>query len=655
MSAILNEDLPADPQFSNNAPSALQRIVRRCVEKNPEQRFQSALDAAFALDALSNSGTSTSAVATQTRSRRIWPWAVTALLLVGVAYLLATSGVAWYFHRGSATRAVTNSPPLEVHPLTESGHVFRAAASPDGRYVAYVNRGHGQDELRLLQVATRRDVQILPGSPLRIQNLHFTPDGNFIYFLQELKHENPQALGVFRIATLGGPAAPIATDAQMFGVTVSPDGKQIAYITQTATESLIVSVDPDGGNRRVLATRPLLRGFWSVEWSPSPDRLAATVAMEDYGLVPASVELPAGSIKQMSPGDYAVVGRPAWSPDGRTIFAPAISKGGGFYQIWAFDAHTGSSRPLTTSSTDYLQWSLSATSAGDLVANTITRDTTLWVADQTGQAHSIDSVRGEGFMGVTWVGDRIVTSNVREMIVHDADGRNPVTLRGYSNIYLQVTPCGPARVAYAAHEVNRRIHIASTDINTGSEAAITSGPRDQEPVCTPDGSTLVFVRWADQGTRRELMRRTLSSGEETVLHELGRSGNLPAFPAVTPDGKNVLWLEVDGTNPYEWLRMMPIAGGDAVKIRLSALSEAGSNLFVKSYALAPDGRSILFLQHDRDGVGNIWSVTLDGKPARKISDFRSDLVFAFDVSPDGRLVIVRGSRVSDVVLIKNVR
>src|SRR6516164_6866874 len=54
MAAILNEDPPPVSQLVPNAPPALQRIVNRCLEKNPEQRFQSASDLAFALEALSD-------------------------------------------------------------------------------------------------------------------------------------------------------------------------------------------------------------------------------------------------------------------------------------------------------------------------------------------------------------------------------------------------------------------------------------------------------------------------------------------------------------------------------------------------------------------------------------------------------------------------
>jgi tricorn protease-like protein len=70
---------------------------------------------------------------------------------------------------------------------------------------------------------------------------------------------------------------------------------------------------------------------------------------------------------------------------------------------------------------------------------------------------------------------------------------------------------------------------------------------------------------------------------------------------------------------------------------------------------APDGNSILCVRHDENGVGNIWSVPIDGKPPRRMTNFESERIFAFDVSPDNRLVVSRGNRVTDVVLIKNVK
>ena len=62
MSAILKEDPPDISLTNQNVPPGIERIVRHCLEKNPEQRFQSARDLAFDLEALSGvSGTSLSA------------------------------------------------------------------------------------------------------------------------------------------------------------------------------------------------------------------------------------------------------------------------------------------------------------------------------------------------------------------------------------------------------------------------------------------------------------------------------------------------------------------------------------------------------------------------------------------------------------------
>src|SRR5215470_5577722 len=66
MSAILNEEPPPVSQFVPTVPLALQRIARRCLEKSPEQRFHSASDLAFALEALSDTGSESSTVVTST-------------------------------------------------------------------------------------------------------------------------------------------------------------------------------------------------------------------------------------------------------------------------------------------------------------------------------------------------------------------------------------------------------------------------------------------------------------------------------------------------------------------------------------------------------------------------------------------------------------
>jgi serine/threonine protein kinase len=639
VSAVLHQDPPIS-EMTANQPPGLQRIISRCLQKNREQRFHSAADLAFAIEALSDtpSGIQTTSPVRNSPLLGWVKWGVAAALV------LAAVSIGWYRHKSSSpTGAGISVLPLEIRALTENGKVARAAASPDGRYVAYVKRDAGQRELRLLQVATERDVQVLSGSPNRINSLHFSPDGNFIYLVRQLNPGDQKALGVYRVATLGGPVTPLATDAKRGSVTVSPDGKQIAYIAETQSESQIVAVDPDGANRRILARRPLGVGFLFVEWSPLPDTLAAVaIGKEDIGLV--SVELPSGSIRELSMSGWGGVGQPAWSPDGATIFSPSWN--GITTQIWAFDAHTGAHRALTSGATDYSEWSLSGTATGDLIAASDTVATTLWVADQPAQPHPIAALRGEGSDSVVWVNGRVVTSNITEMMVHDVEGRNPTKLRSHSLIYRELARCGPGMVAYWAADDKVRTQIERIDVVTGSTTKLTDGPEDSQPSCTADGATLVYVRCVDL-SRCFITRKSVDSEKSFDLCEVPEHDN--SWPALSPDGTKVIFLRrPDAKGPYEW-EIVPLSGGSPQKLNIQVPIADASN-----YAWSPDGKSILYV-HEENGAGNIWSAPLDGKAPRKLTAFDSELVFAFDVSPDNRLAISRGSHVNDVVLIKNAR
>ncbi len=97
MTAILNEDPPGISQVVPNLPPSLQRVVHRCLEKNPEQRFQSASDLAFALDALSDSGAASSASAANivTSAGRRWKIIVPAVVAV---LALSVGGYFVVFH-----------------------------------------------------------------------------------------------------------------------------------------------------------------------------------------------------------------------------------------------------------------------------------------------------------------------------------------------------------------------------------------------------------------------------------------------------------------------------------------------------------------------------------------------------------------------------
>jgi serine/threonine protein kinase/Tol biopolymer transport system component len=647
---ILNQDPPPAVRLNPDLPPRVDEVIRKALEKHRDLRYQHASDIRADLQRLKRDTESRSSVLSaempRPRRKRFW----TSVLAIMLALLAALAGMLYVRRFWPDIERGTGSA-LQVRALTESGKANRAAAAPDGRYIAYVHKEGGKHEIRLLQVSTERDVQVLPASSQFVRSLHFSPDGNFIYYLQELDSKNPDILGVFRIAALGGPSTPLASDARANSVTVSPDGKQIAYIAETPNESQIVSISPDGGNRRVLARRPLGLGFWFVEWSPNPDTLAAVASgKDDMGLV--RVDLPLGSIQDLSVTGWGAIGQPAWGPNGATIYAPAAENGDPTMQIWGFNARSGEHRRLTSDSTDYLEWSLSVTAAGDLIANTETAATALWVGNHSGDMHRIDSVRNEGSESTVWIDHRIVTSNIREMVVHDPNGGTSTKLRSYSSVYRQLARCGPEHVVYWANDANNRFsQIADTDVTSGATTRLTDGPGDLEPTCTADGSILVFIRCDELG-RCLVTRKSLASAKLLPLYDLGLVGNtfLTVDPKISPDGSTVLFRkQTEANDSYNWAITVPTVGGEARRLKMPV-----ANGEVRVFRWSPDGRSILYAKN-QNGVGNIWSVSLNGTPPKKLTAFDSDAILDFDVSPDGQIAVARGVFIRDVVLIKNVK
>ncbi len=135
MSAILKQDPPELTEINRTVPPALERIVRHCLEKNPEERFQSVRDVAFNLANLSEISGSSVAVGAVKGPRQwftVLP-VVTALLLT-----LAIAGH-WLWPRNRSVAA-----PV-FHRLTyELGTVNSARFSPDGHTVVYSAAWEGQ-------------------------------------------------------------------------------------------------------------------------------------------------------------------------------------------------------------------------------------------------------------------------------------------------------------------------------------------------------------------------------------------------------------------------------------------------------------------------------------------------------------------------------
>ena len=190
MTAILRED---PSEFSGSGRPifpALDRIVRRCLEKDPEQRFQSFKDLSFALSALSGSdSTAASRIAPAPAKVRPWMWAS-----IAAAAILAAA-ITWFVTSRSA-------PPHRIQfAIPVSGEVSHMALSPDGSMLAFVSPDENSGIAMLfVQRVGSPDVRALAGTEGAAYPF-WSPDGANLGFFARGKLQkvalsggSPQAL-----------------------------------------------------------------------------------------------------------------------------------------------------------------------------------------------------------------------------------------------------------------------------------------------------------------------------------------------------------------------------------------------------------------------------------------------------------------------------
>jgi serine/threonine protein kinase len=141
MSAILKED-PADfPEAVHASAPAIERIVRRCLEKNVDERFQSVRDVTFALEALSSASGIKPVIATDATVPRRSGIPVATAVGITLAVALAAAAAAWIAGRFGAPAP---KPPQVTQLTFRSGRVHGARFAPDGQNVIYAASWEGQ-------------------------------------------------------------------------------------------------------------------------------------------------------------------------------------------------------------------------------------------------------------------------------------------------------------------------------------------------------------------------------------------------------------------------------------------------------------------------------------------------------------------------------
>jgi eukaryotic-like serine/threonine-protein kinase len=652
LGAILHDD-PPEVSAVAPIPPALRRIVRHCLEKAPEARFQSARDLIFDLEALPGTGPAHGEGRRAPQHLSRWS-AVIVLMLVAVAT------AAWLGYRAGTGMAPpassTPSTAASVRRLTELLGVEESPAlSPDERQVAFTATVDGRRQIFVRLIAGGPPVQITRGA-VDHESPRWSPDGNALVYFSPATGD-AQA-GIWSVSALGG--SPRRVIDSIAGADVGRNGRLACFRLGGGNVQLVTS-SLDGTDVRVIA--------------------------------------------QLVAGYYL---HPRWSPDGRWI---AFHKGDGPRQdIFVIPSSGGEQRQLTDERSTIKGLTWLPNSSGIVYASS--RGSTvpylpplaLWEVrlDHPGhrQVTPVDAwydqpdVYRSGLMSAARMRMRFDIWNFPfEPVASDNVQRARQLTRQTGQVLTPTVSPDGSEVAFLADSGGHG-NLWVMSIETGqlrqvtfeADPTVTVGA----PVWSPDGRSIAFVSskgrsgfefglWlvSPDGTNlRNVATQGLGmawspdsqwiyyvASSVSPLYKVRASGGTPTLVRSEPT-RNV--VGVHDTTLYYMVERALLDGRPELEIRAATPEDGPSRMLARlpasrvpswqivNPALSPDGDWLALPL--TDGVTtNIWALSTRTGAWRQVTDFGDRATFIarrVSWSPDGRSIVAAvGEGDADVVLL----
>jgi Tol biopolymer transport system component/predicted Ser/Thr protein kinase len=580
-------------------PARLERAVRRCLETDPEERWQSARDLKWELESIREAPLAE--VPAHRRRRWLWPAATVALA--------AASALAAWLIRPAAPRShfqvSVNPPPKTVFlgGQTDEGGI---ALSPDGTMLAFSARSEGRTELWLRRLDSI-EARPLPGSEGAYYPF-WSPDSRWVGFFSQNKLKKVEASG--------GPAQTIC-DAQTGrggawnyeGVIVFSaysTGRAIHRVAATGgVPAAVTRLDRAGRDNTHLWPQFLPDGkrFLYLNRSNHPDNTGIWLASLDDSEKPRKVLAVASN-----PG-YAVPERRWWSSgNGHMLFVRE-----GTLMAQAFDAKrlapVGDAFPVAESVTyqgrglHKAEYSISAN--GMLVYRSAT--------------------------GMT----------MQRLLFRDLDGKEIGSLGAGPEVYApRLSPDGK-RVAFSRRDgSNTEIWIAELERNTPTRFTFDPG-YDSYPVWSPDGASIAFSS-AAAGPLNLYRKSSSGAGNPERLT------NSPLTQYVVDwsgDGRFLMYVEVGQDTGFD-LTVLPMSAGEKPFVFLRTKFQETQGSFSPgtprwvAYASDESGALEVYVQAFTPGqpaTGARWQVSSGGGREPRWRDDGKELYY---LSLDGKVMAV---------------
>jgi serine/threonine protein kinase/Tol biopolymer transport system component len=669
LSAIIKDTPSSVTDLRQDLPRDVGRILRRCLAKDPEERYQTAkdlrndlrllkedLDSGVAERTPTRTHISQSTVLPSTVSRRP---AAARLAFAGAAVLALTIAGWWWYARRPVPTSAEAFANIAMRRLTNTGTASLAAISPDGRYVVHVDGDFDKPSLWMRQASTASSVQIVPPMTGFYAGLAFSPDGEAVLYV--FGPAGVPGGTLFQVPLLGGTPRKLVdniTSAPSF----SPDGTRMAFIRELPDGGqAMVLANADGTGERRLASRAEPDGYAQlrVAWSPDGTQIAAFVGeMPKQRARIVLVNVESGKEQPFSDARFDSGGQLFWLADGSGLVFDAIEQYGGRWnmnsQLWLVSYPAGTLRRITPDLASYSN--LAATANGrTLVAVRDEVRAGLWVApagDATRARPITASSNGrEGATGMDWTPDgRIVysatTQGSWDIWIANSDGSQarPLTSDPALENQPRVVPDGTGIVftsrAMGASDVTvRRIELDGSN----PRQIATGGPINRGYIQVI--ADHLYFKVLEKG-RPVAFRVPLGGGtRERLFADPTRLPPRFEMTSVSPDERWALGIYTDAQS--SGMAVVPLEGSAPVR-RFPYNYTPGAGF---GNTWAPGGQAVEGLVF-RDGATNLWRFPLDGSAPRPVTTFTSEEIMNYRWSRDGKtLALSRGTQSADVVFI----
>jgi eukaryotic-like serine/threonine-protein kinase len=565
MTAILKEDPPPAPN-GHQIPLPLESIVGHCLEKNPQQRFQSAQDVAFNLELLSHSSGSRAAVAAPPDRLPRGRWS----LLAGVG-VVAVAMAAFF-----AGEFVHNPAKPAFHQLTfQRGRVLQARFSPDGQTIVYSAAWNGLASDIYSTRADRpgaRSLDIKGGQLLSVAST-----GDLAVLVKTSPLGTFADSGTLALLPLSG-GAPREVAERVLYADFSPDGTQLAIVR-----------DQGPRNRLEYPVGKLIYEF--TGWlshpriSPGGDRIVFVEHPEPNDTYGSLVVMDlSGKRTVLKSGAYEVID-PAWNPRGDEVWY-TTTETGGQRSIHAVDLK-GKERVLLEV-------------PGNLVLKDVFHDGRVLLIreSQRREANGIvsEAASERDFSWFDWTFPSDISPDGSTFVFHEAgagggrdfalflrktDGSPPIQLGTGNGGFL--SPDGKWVLCLQAHSPAQVLLLPT---GVGEARQVTNDTLDHLDVkWLPDGKSFVFLG-AEPGHNTRLYLQDLQGGSPKAISSEGYNAYMVS---ASPDGKYIV-VQCPDLKPC----LIPLAGGPPRPIPGGEVSDSpaqwsqdGRSLFVYQYGALP--------------------------------------------------------------------